>query len=347
VGVGTTAPAATLEVNGNAQVDGTLTLGLGGTINMPANSSGNCVAPACPGGPVLQAPNDGNGNLSVGLGAWNPTLNLDYYTSNTAVGANALHSTTTGIVNTAIGGSALMDNTTGVANTAIGAETLELNTAGGANTAVGSETLDINTTGAYNVAIGSSALGNNTTGDSNIAIGYNAGLGLSHSGSNNIEIGNLGTSSDNATIRIGTPGTHTSAFMAGIRGVTTGNNNAVPVLIDSNGQLGTVSSSRRYKEDIHDMGDASGGLLRLRPVTFRYKQPFNDGSKPIQYGLIAEEVAEVYPDLVVRSAGGQIETVKYQDLTPMLLNELQKQRDRIRSLEARLAAMEAALEGRQ
>jgi hypothetical protein len=102
--------------------------------------------------------------------------------------------------------------------------------------------------------------------------------------------------------------------------------NAIPVMIDSTtGQLGTVSSSRRYKEDIHDMGGASEGLMRLRPVTFRYKKPFDDGSKPIQYGLIAEEVAQVYPDLVARSADGQIETVKYQLLDPMLLNEVQRQ----------------------
>jgi hypothetical protein len=105
--------------------------------------------------------------------------------------------------------------------------------------------------------------------------------------------------------------------------VQTGLGNAVPVLIDGNGQLGTVNSSRRYKEDIQDMSDASRGLMRLRPVTFRYRNPFADGSKPVQYGLIAEEVAEVYPDLVARSADGQIETLKYQVLDAMLLNEVQ------------------------
>ena len=129
-------------------------------------------------------------------------------------------------------------------------------------------------------------------------------------------------------------------------------------MIDSNGNLGTTSSSRRYKEDIQDMADASNGLLRLRPVTFRYKKPYSDGSQPVQYGLIAEEVADVYPDLVARSAGGQIETVKYQVLGPMLLNEMQKQgstiaaqkeqieaqAQRIRSLEERLARIEGALQ---
>jgi hypothetical protein len=122
-------------------------------------------------------------------------------------------------------------------------------------------------------------------------------------------------------------------------------------LVDSNGNLGVTSSSRRYKEDIQDMGDTSTGLLRLRPVTFRYRKPYADGSQPIQYGLIAEEVAEVYPDLVAHSADGQIETVKYQVLDSMLLNELQKQnvtiaaqKDQIRSLDDRLARVEAVLE---
>jgi hypothetical protein len=150
----------------------------------------------------------------------------------------------------------------------------------------------------------------------------------------------------------GLPGLNnrTSFFAAGIRGVTTGNNDAIPVVIDSNGQLGTVSSSRRFKEDIHDMDTVSSSLMRLRPVTFRYQRPFADGSKPIQYGLIAEEVADVYPDLVAHSADGQIETVKYQVLDSMLLNELQKehkqvqeQAETIRVLEARLAALEKAL----
>ena len=136
-----------------------------------------------------------------------------------------------------------------------------------------------------------------------------------------------------------------------MRGITTNLNNAVPVLIDDNGQLGTVSSSRRFKEDIADMGATSRDLMRLRPVTFRYKQPFADGTKPIQYGLIAEEVAEVYPDLVAHSADGQIETVKYQVLDSMLLNEAQRQqaeiaaqKDHIRRLEERLVKLEAALE---
>jgi len=134
-----------------------------------------------------------------------------------------------------------------------------------------------------------------------------------------------------------------SLFAAGVRGVTTANNNAIPVVIDSSGQLGTVNSSRRFKEDIREMGDASRGLMRLRPVTFRYRKPFADGSEPIQYGLIAEEVAEVYPDLVAHSADGQIETVKYQVLDAMLLNEVQRQQKQIRDLQEQIRKLERAL----
>ena len=129
-------------------------------------------------------------------------------------------------------------------------------------------------------------------------------------------------------------------------------NNAAVLIDTTTGQLGTLTSSRRYKEDIQDMGDASNGLMRLRPVTFRYKQPASDGSKPMQYGLIAEEVAEVYPDLVAHSADGEIETVRYQVLPSMLLNEVQRQqreisakKDEIRALQERLEKLEAALVG--
>jgi hypothetical protein len=179
---------------------------------------------------------------------------------------------------------------------------------------------------------------------------------LNVTGSNNIDIGNQGSTSDSGTIRIGCTSNclvgnapQTSAYIAGIYGFSTGLAN-VPVVIDSNGNLGTVSSSRRYKEDIADMGNASDRLMQLRPVTFRYKKAYEDGSRPVQYGLIAEEVAEVYPDLVAHSADGQVESVRYQLLDPMLLNELQKQhatidaqKEQIRSLEERLARIEAAL----
>jgi hypothetical protein len=187
-------------------------------------------------------------------------------------------------------------------------------------------------------------LDGNTTGRGNIAVGPFAAHHVSGGSSNNIHIGSQGAAGDSATIRIGSAGSYsgigpqTSFFAAGIRGVTTAYNDAIPVVIDSAGQLGTVSSSRRLKEDIQDMGDASSGLLRLRPDTFRYNKPYSDGSTPVQYGLIAEEVAEVYPDLVAHSADGQIESVKYQVLDSMLLNEVQRQQAEIGAQKSDLSA---------
>jgi Chaperone of endosialidase len=153
-------------------------------------------------------------------------------------------------------------------------------------------------------------------------------------GSNNIYIGRTDCSESNA-IRIGTADKQTRTFVAGIRGITTSVNDVVPVLIDDRGQLGTVNSSRRYKEDIEDMSSASSRLMALRPVTFRYRKPYANGEKPMQFGLIAEEVAQTFPELVVRNKEGQPETVKYQDLTPLLLNEVQKQAKTIAELQAR------------
>jgi hypothetical protein len=228
----------------------------------------------------------------------------------------------------------------------VGFGPLSLDTTGFFNTAVGSRALASNTIGDVNTAVGGEALLNNINGRNNIALGVDAAVNVAGGNSNNIHIGSMGATSDNGAIRIGDPANQTSFFAAGVRGVTTGSNNAVAVVIDSNGQLGTVSSSQRFKEDIQDMGDVSRSLLHLRPVIFRYKKPFADGSKPIQYGLIAEEVAEVYPDLVARSANGQIETVKYQVLDSMLLNEVQRQQRQIEALEKRLAELEAALAGR-
>ena len=184
-----------------------------------------------------------------------------------------------------------------------------------------------NTTGSFNTAVGNESLTANTTGSSNIAIGYLAGADLT-TGDRNIAIGNRGVAGESNTIRIGNAN-HNRVFFHGIEGVTTGINDAVTVIIDSNGQLGTVSSSIRYKEDINDMGEASGRLLELKPVTFRYKKTRADGESPLEYGLIAEEVAEVFPDLVVLNANGQPETVKYRLLSSLLLNELQKQHQQL------------------
>ena len=150
-------------------------------------------------------------------------------------------------------------------------------------------------------------------------------------------IGHQGVAGEAQTTRIGTA--QTRAFIAGIRGKTTGTNNAIAVMIDSHGQLGTVSSSGRFKEDVAPMAEKSAALSALRPVTFRYKKAFEGGEKPIQFGLIAEEVAEVFPELVVFGEDGQPETVKYQLLSSLLLNELQKLSDRHEALEQEHAAL--------
>jgi hypothetical protein len=248
--------------------------------------------------------------------------------------------TNTGDSNTAIGHNALFFNTAGAANTALGASALQFNTIGSVNTAIGAAALFANQTGGENTAIGEDALELTTTGSSNIAVGYHAGYNLNGAESNNIEIGNQGVAGESGIIRIGTQFTQTKFFAAGIVGVPTGNNDAVPVLIDSAGQFGVVNSSRRFKEDIQDMGEASQRLMQLRPVTFRYRQAFADGSKPIQFGLIAEEVAATFPELAVRDATGTIQSVHYERLNVLLLNELQRQQRRVQDLEEELRALD-------
>ncbi len=242
---------------------------------------------------------------------------------NIFAGFNAGNLTTVSTANVGIGAFALLGLTSGFSNSAVGNDALANNTAGIRNTAIGDTALAGNTTGSFNTASGENALSGNITGSSNIAIGYSAGS--NHNGDNNIHIAHIGVVGDSGFIRIGTSGTHVKTYVAGIRGVTTGFADAISVLIDSQGQLGTVSSSRRFKDDITDMDAASSALMKLRPVTFRYKTDRNPSGRRLQYGLIAEEVAEVYPGLIARSADGQVETVMYQFLPSMLLNEYQKQ----------------------
>lgn len=316
----------------------------GGTLTGPLNST----SPYQIGGTnVLSF--DGNMSANVFVGTPEPASNTGIY--NTAVGFNALEDNNGGSYNTAAGLNALAFNGTGNGNTGFGTGALSYNGGGSGNTAVGNDALGF---AGYNggqapnnnTAVGSNAGVNLGTvssvgGSSNIMLGYNAGFnydGALGDESNNIDIGNLGVEGDGASpnpgvIRIGLDANQdsncandlacqSSTYIAGISGVSIAGGSTV--VINSLGQLGTVPSSRRYKEDIRDMGAASDGLLRLRPVTFRYKKPLDDGSKPVQYGLIAEEVAEVYPDLVARNKDGQIETVQYYKLDAMLLNEIQK-----------------------
>ncbi len=266
---------------------------------------------------------------------------------NTATGTSALVANTAGVYNTATGARALYKNTDGDFNTATGPEALYMNTSGNNNTASGEYALRFNRTGSNNTAYGYAALYSNTIGNNNIALGPSAGYNPK-TGSNNIEIGTRGVASDNGVIRIGTQGTQTATYVAAISGVNV--TGGVPVMVTSTGRLGVVSSSRRYKEDIRSIGDRSDRLLNLRPVTFRYKQADENGQRPEQYGLIAEDVARVMPELVVYNERGQPETVAYQALTPLLLNELQLEHRQIASQAAlimqqnqRLDAMEAQL----
>jgi uncharacterized coiled-coil protein SlyX len=258
-------------------------------------------------------------------------------TDNTATGAAALLNNTGGSNNTATGSFALQSNTTGNLNTATGLSALYSNTTGIGNTAVGSA-LTLNTTGQGNTAIGTGALSSNTTGNGNIALGNFAGHDLT-TGDQNIVIGNANAvAGESNTMRFGSSLLQTRAFISGIRGVATGNNDAVAVLIDSDGQLGTVSSSRRFKKEIKAMEQASEAILSLNPVTFRYK---SDNTNRPEFGLIAEEVAQVNPDLVVRDKNGEIYTVRYEAVNAMLLNEFLKEHHRVKDLETTIASLKS------
>ena len=258
----------------------------------------------------------GSSNTAVGEYA---LFSNDIGLFNTAVGTAALYSDTSGNANTSLGRNSLFMNNLGSANTATGLGALRNNTNGNNNAAVGAYALFGNTTGSQNVAVGLEALTNATTGANNIGVGVNAGKNVVR-GSRNIEIGAFGNTEESDTIRIGTNGTQKATYIAGISatGVTGGD-----VVVSSSGQLGVVLSSTRYKRNIRDMGDASGGLMNLRPVTFRYKY---DRSGTLQYGLVAEEVRRVYPDLVTYGPDGKVQSVRYLQLSAMLLNELQKQK---------------------
>jgi hypothetical protein len=250
--------------------------------------------------------------------------------SNTAIGVGAMFSNTTGGSNTANGANALYSNTTAYYNTANGVSALFTNTTGNQNTANGDFALYFNT-GSNNTATGYEALVFNTTGGNNIALGTFAGSNLT-TGNNNIDIGNSGVAAEANTIRIGA--SQTATFIAGISGATASGGAAV--FVNSNGQLGTATSSRRFKQEIKLMDKASEAILALRPVTFRYKQEIDPKAIP-QFGLVAEEVEQVNPNLVVRDAEGKVYTVRYEAVNAMLLNEFLKQHRKVEELEAALA----------
>ena len=273
--------------------------------------------------------------------AVNPPPPGGYPNQNTAAGNNALENVTTGTHNTAIGRRALFANRQGAFNTVVGAAALDANVNGMRNTATGYQALTLaaalsdNTAngqaalaalkmGGANTALGSAALLNLFNGTGNIAIGRSAGSTLT-TGNNNIYIGNDGVATEFSTIRIG-QSLQSRTFIAGISGV--GVAQGAPVFVNAQGQLGTLPSSLRFKEEIKPMGNASEAIFALEPVTFRYKKDIDPENTP-QFGLVAEDVEKVDRDLVVRDKEGKPYSVRYDQVNAMLLNEFLKTHRRI------------------
>jgi uncharacterized coiled-coil protein SlyX len=272
---------------------------------------------------VLVSRTGGVWNTGTGFEALN---HLTAGNQNTATGLRALFSDTNGGFNTATGVYSLSSNTGGFFNSASGAYSLANNISGNYNTANGYGALYRNTAG-YNTATGFAALYSNTTGSGNTALGLEAGFSVT-TASNIICIGASGANVSD------------SCFIANIRGITTANPDAIPVLIDSAGQLGTMSSSRRFKEQIKPMDKASEAILALKPVTFHYR---SDATGTPQFGLIAEEVAEVNPALVVRDENGEIYTVRYDAVNAMLLNEFLKEHRKVEEQEASITQLKCTV----
>ncbi len=301
-----------------------------------SNTSGN--DNAANGSQALYSNTGGQDNTANGFAALfsNTTGNF-----NTANGYQSLYNNTAD-ENTASGYQSLYSNTTGVSNTAAGRDALHYNTTGNANTAAGLNALVSNGSGNFNTATGVNALFNNTTGNSNIALGYQAGAKLT-TGDNNIDIGNVGVAAESATIRIGTQGTQTATFIAGINGIAV---SGVAVKINSSGQLGVPPSSERFKDAIKPMDKASEAILALKPVTFRYKRQIDPDGIP-QFGLVAEQVEKVNPDLVARDAKGKVYTVRYEAVNAMLLNEFLKEHRTVQELKSTAAKQEATIAHQQ
>jgi uncharacterized coiled-coil protein SlyX len=314
---------------------------------------------------ALYSITDSSDNTAIGYGA----LAVSTAGPNTAIGWFALGANTTGINNTAVdglysnttgsnnvavGSSALYDNTTGSFNTAVGfgalggngsnncamgEDAMELG-GGNDNVAIGNSALAEEDVGSRNVAVGASA-GRWLKGKSNILIGYYAGGGLRHHTSDNILIGNFGLKRFEQTISIGQQGTQTAAYLAGVSGVTVAD--GVEVMVNTNGQLGTMTSSARYKEAIRPMGETSDSLLQLRPVTFHYKKELDSAAIP-QFGLVAEEVEKIDPDLVVKDDSGKPYSVRYEAVNAMLLNEFLKEHSKAETRAATIEAQKKKLE---
>jgi trimeric autotransporter adhesin len=274
------------------------------------------------GNAALYANTTGSGNTATGNFALAANVTGG---NNTAIGNGALGNNLTG-ENTAVGAGALASNTTGTTNTAVGFAALTSVITASANTAIGHHAL-INSTGDGNTAIGVDALASNSTGQDNVAIGRSAGFSVN--GSQNIAIGSVGSSGDSNTTWIG----NVYASVATTRAV----------YVDANDKIGTLSSSRRYKEDIKPMSDASEMLFALKPVTFRYNKKI-DPSHALSFGLIAEAVAEVNSDLVTLDKQGKPETVRYEAVNAMLLNEFLKEHKKVETQNCKLENQQARIQ---
>jgi hypothetical protein len=283
---------------------------------------------------VIPPPDGGypGGNTAEGTQA---LLSLSSGNYNSALGFISLKTLTTANYNTGVGAGTLVLNN-GDENTAAGAGALLISSTGTRNTANGALALLTNSTGSDNTAVGDRALQNNSSGDGNIAVGSQAGVNTT--GSDNIDVGHAGVGGESNTIRIGS--TQTATFISGIRNNPSPILNSMPVLIDANGQLGVVLSSERFKRDIRPMDQASEAVLALQPVTFHYK---NDHANQPQFGLSAEQVAKVNPELVVRDGKGQIYSVRYDAVNAMLLNEFLKEHRKVQQMEKALADVTSQL----
>ena len=312
-----------------------------------STTSGNTAV----GSSALMANTAGEFNTAVGASTLVSNTNGN---DNTGIGLNALFSNTTGAFNTAVGRAVMGGNTTGNNNTAVGWFALTANTVDG-NTAIGWQALTANTTGLFNTAVGAAALIGNTTGSNNTAIG-NGALYFNTIGTNNTVLGldaGMNVTTANNVICIGAAGNDVdnSCYIANIFGATS--SGGVGVFVNTNGRLGTVTSSKRFKEDIKPMEKASEALFTLKPVSFRYKKEVDpEGPQgKSQFGLVAEDVEKVNPDLVVRDKEGKPYSVRYDQVNAMLLNEFLKEHKafvkeqrKVEELEKQVAALTAGLQ---
>jgi hypothetical protein len=279
--------------------------------------------------------NTGSDNTAIGF---NALMDNTFGGQNTAVGSQALMNPATTSWNTAVGYQALQNG--GGQDTAVGYLSMMNTTTGDLNTAIGAWSLNFNTIARSNTALGWRALFSNTVGSNNIAIGVDADSSNT-TGSNNIVIGNHGNGNGFNTIRIGQVGTQMNTYIAGISGVTVPT--GVGVIIDGRGHLGTVVSSERFKDSIEPIDKASEAILALKPVTFHYKKELDPEGIP-QFGLVAEQVEKVNPDLVARDDQGKPYTVRYEAVNAMLLNEFLKEHQTVQDLKKQVAELTAGLQ---